>query len=223
MKSFSMMASQVLQLSLLLAALCEAHHALTEDTSTLEDAGEVPISQLRMLSLGLAHLLHGVERNMKQLDQQGEQVATELDGATRSLESLHKQSLQAGRTRKQVRRDLQILSARGDKLWTAVKELQSGLEGLQTEQRAMEHWMNQVLQRVKRLTEPRPRGQTQLGTGFMKLTVEKQALQLATLASVVSAQDRLIDRRLRRIEHLEKQVSDRVPAALREDTDSNCV
>lgn len=36
--------------------------------------------------------------------------------------------------------------------------------------------------------------------------MNKQAQQLATLTSVVSAQDRLIDRRLQRIQHLEQQV-----------------
>lgn len=37
--------------------------------------------------------------------------------------------------------------------------------------------------------------------------MNKQAQQLATLTSVVSAQDRLINRRLQRIQLLEKQVS----------------
>ncbi|XP_071322860.1 uncharacterized protein [Trachinotus anak] len=224
MKSWSMRVSRVLQLSVLLVGLCQAHHVLsTDDASTSQEAGKVPVSQLRMLSLGLAHLLHGVEKNAEQLEQQGEQVAAELDGATRSLESLHKQGLQAGRTRRQVRRDLQILSARGDRLWTAVKELQRGLEDLESDQRAMEQRMNQILQRVKSLTEPRSGDQNQLGVGFMKVLMGKQAQQLATLTSVVSAQDRLIDRRLQRIEHLEKQVSDSVPAAPRADSDSNCV
>lgn len=61
------------------------------------------MSQLRMLSLGLAHLLHGVAENAKQMEQQGQQVSAELNGAAKSLESLRKQSLQAGRTHKQVR------------------------------------------------------------------------------------------------------------------------
>ncbi|KAF1377257.1 hypothetical protein PFLUV_G00198810 [Perca fluviatilis] len=60
-------------------------------------AGEVPVAQLRMLSLGLALLLQGVEENAEQLEQQAEQVAVELDGATKSLESLRK----AGHTHKQ--------------------------------------------------------------------------------------------------------------------------
>ncbi|XP_022600346.1 uncharacterized protein LOC111221244 [Seriola dumerili] len=224
MKSWSMRVNPVLQLSVLLMGFCQAHRALaTDDASTSQESGEVPVSQLRMLSLGLAHLLHGVEKNTEQLEQQGEQVAAELDGATRSLESLHKQSLKSGRTRRQVRRDLQILSARGDRVWTAVKDLQKGLEDLETEQRATQHRMNQILQRVKSLTQLRSGGQTQLGVGFMRVILDKQAQQLASLTSVVSAQDRLIDRRLQRIQHLEKQVSDSAPAALRADSDSNCV
>lgn len=94
----------MLQLSVLLVGLCQAHRAPPPGgPSTSQGAGVVPVSQLRMLSLGLAHLLQGVEENAQQLEQQGGQVAAELDGATKSLESLLKQSLKAGRTHRQVR------------------------------------------------------------------------------------------------------------------------
>lgn len=94
----------MLQLSVLLVGLCQAHPTPPPgDPPTSQEVGEVPTSQLRMLSLGLAHLLQGVEENAKRLEQQGEQVAAELDGATKSLESLRKQSLQVGRTHRQVR------------------------------------------------------------------------------------------------------------------------
>ncbi len=93
----------MLQLSVLLVGLCQAHRAPPPgDPSTSQGAGGVPVSQLRMLSLGLAHLVRGVEENAKRLEQQGEQVATELDGAIKSLEGLHKLSLQAGRAHRQV-------------------------------------------------------------------------------------------------------------------------
>lgn len=62
------------------------------------------MSQLRMLSLGLAHLVHGVMENAGQMEQQAEQVLAELNQATESLESLRKRSLQTGRTHKQVRK-----------------------------------------------------------------------------------------------------------------------
>lgn len=61
------------------------------------------MSHLRMLSLGLAHLLKGVEENAKQLEQQEERVAAELERATKSIESLHKRSLLTGWTHRQVR------------------------------------------------------------------------------------------------------------------------
>lgn len=92
---------RALHLTFLLVGFCHIHHGLsTEGVPTSQE------SQLRMLSLGLAHLLHGVERNAEQLEQQGGQLAAELDGATRSLESLQKQSLQAGQTNRQVRKTL---------------------------------------------------------------------------------------------------------------------
>nr|XP_019960689.1 PREDICTED: uncharacterized protein LOC109640902 isoform X1 [Paralichthys olivaceus] len=224
-----MMVRQVLQLSVLLVGVCTAHQVLpAEEASVSGEAGEVPQPQLRMLSLGLAHLLHGVEENAGQLERQGEQVAAELDGVTRSVETLHKQSLQAGRTHRQARKDLQILSARGDRLWRTVKELQKLLEDLETEQRTSQHRLDRVLRRVRGLTEPGSRGQAQLDVSSMKVVVDKQTRRLAGLTSVVSARDKLIDRRLQRIEHLEKHVrnlraSDGVPAALRPDSDSDCV
>lgn len=88
----------MLQLSVFLIGLCQAHRATPPgDPSTSQEAGEVAVSQLRMLSLGLAHLLQGVEENAKRLEQQGEQVAAELDRATKQA------SLQRGRTHRQVR------------------------------------------------------------------------------------------------------------------------
>ncbi|XP_034457850.1 uncharacterized protein LOC117771514 [Hippoglossus hippoglossus] len=220
---------QVLQLLVLLVGVCPAHHALlAEEASTSWEAGEVPLSQMRMLSLGLAHLLHGVEENAGQLERRGEQAAAELDGVTRSVETLHKQSLQAGRTHRQARKDLQILSARGDRLWRTVKELQKLLEDLETEQRTSQHRLDRVLRRVRGLTEPGSGGRAQPDVSSMKVVVDKQTRRLASLTSVVSARDKLIDRRLQRIEHLEKharnlRASDGVPAALRPDSDSDCV
>ncbi|XP_073334464.1 uncharacterized protein [Pagrus major] len=203
-----MRVSWVLQLSVLLVGLCQAHRAPpSDDPSTSQEAGEVPVAQLRMLSLGLAHLLQGVEENAERLEKQGEQVAAELDGATKSLESLHKQSSQAGRTHRQVRKDLQIMNARGDRLWRAARDLQKGLEDLETEQGATQQRMNRIVQKVKSLTEPRTGGQTQLDVSSMKVIMDKQARRLASLNSLVSAQDGLIDRRLQYIEHLEKRVS----------------
>lgn len=83
-KSCTMMGSRVLQLSLLLVGLCQPFCASAPDASSSQEAGEVPVSQLKMLSLGLAHLLQGVDGNAKGLEQQGEHVATELDGATKN-------------------------------------------------------------------------------------------------------------------------------------------
>ncbi|XP_074473845.1 uncharacterized protein LOC141757323 isoform X4 [Sebastes fasciatus] len=199
MKSWSMRVSRALQLSVLLVGICRAHRASPPGgPSASQEAGEVPVAQLRMLSLGLAHLLQGVAENAEQLEQRGDQVAAELDGTTKSLEGLRKQSLQAGRTHKQ---ELQIMSARGDRLWRAARDLQ----------------------KVKSLTEPRSGGQTQPDISSMKVIIDKQARRLASLTSEVSARDRLIDRRLRHIDHLEKQVSESFPAALRADSDSDCV
>ncbi|XP_030292127.1 uncharacterized protein LOC115592968 isoform X3 [Sparus aurata] len=197
-----MRVSQVLRLSVLLVGLCQAHRAPPPgDPSTSQEAGEVPVAQLRMLSLGLAHLLQGVEENAGRLEKQGEQVAAELDGAMKSLESLLKQSSQAGRTHRQVRKDLQIMDARGDRLWRAARDLQKGLEDLEAEQGATQQRMNRIVQKVKSLTEPRTAGQTRLHVSSAK------ARRLASLTSLVSAQDRLLDRRLQCIDHLEKQVS----------------
>lgn len=97
-----MSASRVLQLSALLLGLCEAHGA--SPAGNHFPSQKVPVSHLRMLTLGLAHLLQGVEENVQRLEQEGELVGAELDGATKSLESLRTQNIQTGRTHRQVRK-----------------------------------------------------------------------------------------------------------------------
>ncbi|XP_031711498.1 uncharacterized protein LOC116388044 [Anarrhichthys ocellatus] len=220
MKSWSMRVSRALRLSFLLVGLCQAHRAPPRGVpSTSQEAGEVPVGQLRMLSLGLAHLLQGLVESAEQLERQGEQVAAELDGAVESLESLRKQSLQAGRTHRQVRKDLQTLSARRDRLWRAARDLQKGLVDLEREQGAMQHRTDRILQKVKSLTNPRSGDQTQLHIGSVKFIIDKQARWLASLSSEVSARDRMIDRSMRHINHLEKRVS----KSLRADSGSDRV
>ncbi|XP_026196134.1 uncharacterized protein LOC113148604 [Anabas testudineus] len=219
-----MKASLVLQLSSLLVGLCQAHRdPPPHSASTSKQTGGVPVSQLRMLSLGLAHLLHGVAENAEQMERQGEQVSAELDGATRSLERLREHGLQAGRTHKQVRKDLQILSAKGDRLQRAVTDLKKGLEDLETEQGAMQTWMSWIHQKVKSLSEPLSGGHAQINVSSVKDIIDKQAQQLASLTSEVSARDRLINRRLQHIEQLEKQVSESHLPAQSAVSDSDCV
>lgn len=83
-----------------------------------------------------------------------------------------------------MRKDLQILSARGDGLWRAVRDLQKGLEDLETEQGATQLRMNQILQRVKSLVEPSAAFQTQLDVNALKVSktenVHAQVFVLAT-------------------------------------------
>lgn len=109
-----------LQLSILLVGLCQARNVRPPSTS--QGKGEVPMSQLKMLSMGLARLLQEVEENTGRLERQGEQVAAELDDANRSLESLRKQSLQAGRTHRQVRRNHSLLRNSAFKFSSRVKK-----------------------------------------------------------------------------------------------------
>lgn len=62
----------------------------------------MPVPHLRMLSLGLDHLLKGVEEHSGTLEKRGQQGAQEVEQATKRLEELSKQSLQTGRTHRQV-------------------------------------------------------------------------------------------------------------------------
>ena len=70
----------------------------------------------------------------------------------------------------QVRKDLQIMDARGDRLWRAARDLQKGLEDLEAEQGATQQRMNRIVQKVKSLTEPRTAGQTQLHVSSMTVS-----------------------------------------------------
>lgn len=61
------------------------------------------------------------------------------------------------------------MSARGDRLQRAVKDLQKELVELETEQDAMQQQMNRILQGVKNLTELRSEGRRQLDISAMKV------------------------------------------------------
>lgn len=69
----------------------------------------------------------------------------------------------------QVRKDQQILRARGDRLWMTIRDLQKGLDELKTEQGATQHQMNQIFRKVKSQTEPSFKGKTQLDLSTMRV------------------------------------------------------
>lgn len=173
---------------------------------SVQDPAPVPASQLRTLSLGLARLLQGVDENGEQLERLGQQAAAELDGVGARLENLQKQNIQRGRIHRQVRKELQVHVARGDRLWRTVRDLQRLLQDLETEQDAMQTRLDRILQEVTSLTENGPAGR--IDDGAVKITLDKQARRLASLTSEVSARDRLISRRRQLIQHLEKQVGE---------------
>lgn len=96
--------SGVLQVWVFLVGLWQQAHCATlpgRPSAPPEGAG-VPVPHLRMLSLGLDHLLKGVEGHSRTLEKRGQQGAQELEQATKHLEELSKQSLQTGRTHRQV-------------------------------------------------------------------------------------------------------------------------
>ncbi|XP_059906108.1 uncharacterized protein LOC132456002 [Gadus macrocephalus] len=188
------------QLSLLLLCLGTAHLAPL--------LPQVPDAHLKMLSVGLGRLLRGVGDNAQRLEGQGRRMAVEVEQASQALESLRKQSFLAGRTHRQARKNLQLMSARGDQLEGVVQELQKGLGLVVEDQGILEHRMAQVLQKLRAASDPQRNTQPQPNTSQMKVTVDNQARRLASLASEVNARDKMINRRLRSIEDLEKQLYD---------------
>jgi len=67
-------------------------------------------------------------------------------------------------------------SARRDRLWRAVRDLQKELEDLETEQGAVQHQMNRIIQSVKSLTESRSGSRTQPDTSSVKVSKKKELL-----------------------------------------------
>ncbi|KAM4533257.1 uncharacterized protein V3H82_026833 [Fundulus diaphanus] len=184
---------QVLQLSALLMGLC----------CLAVPAGKIPTSQLEMLALGLAHLLEAAEDDVRSLEQQGDLVVKELYVATKNLESLRRQSSQAARTHRQVRKDLQIQTASDDRLSRAIRDLQKEVEDLDSEQGSIQLQMNRIIQSLRSLKEPRSKPDATA----VKVLIDNQARRLVSLTAEVSAQDRIINRRLRQVEHLETSLS----------------
>ncbi|KAF3848784.1 hypothetical protein F7725_015281, partial [Dissostichus mawsoni] len=146
-----MRVTRVLQLSVLLLGLCQAQRAPPPSTS--EEAGGVPVSQVRMLALGLAHLLQGVEENARQLEQRGAGGGRAGRGHEEPGEPQEAES--KGRTESQAGEEGPAdPEGPGDRLWKAARDLQKVLEDVETEQGTMQQRINRVLQRIKSLTEP---------------------------------------------------------------------
>lgn len=102
----SMSCRCVLWLSVFLVGLWQQATCATlpgRPSAPPEGAG-VPAPHLRMLSLGLNHLLQGVKEHSSSLEKRGQQGALQLEQATKHVEELSKQSLQTGRTHRQVGR-----------------------------------------------------------------------------------------------------------------------
>ncbi|KAJ3605494.1 hypothetical protein NHX12_027540 [Muraenolepis orangiensis] len=182
-----------------------------------------PDPNLKMLSLGLAKLLREVEDNARRLERQGERVALEVAEACRALDSLREHSFQAGRTHRQV-----------DRLERGVQDLGLGIGGrlMATGDQELleEHGVARILRKLAMLTDAPPgRGgerpapsrpapsrpaplrpaPSRLHVSQMKVAAEQQARRLASLEAQVIARDQMIDRHLRSIERLEKQLYDR--------------
>lgn len=198
--------SGVLQLWVFLVGLWQQAHCATlpgRPSAPPEGAG-VPVPHLRMLSLGLDHLLKGVEGHSRTLEKRGQQGAQELEQAAKHLEELSKQSLQTGRTHRQVRKEQQVQRAGGDRLWRTISDLQVGLDELKSEQGAMRQRMSQIFHRASGLADLRS-AEPSLRT--LRPKVEEVKQRLAALSALLSAERRLLKERRRDIDALEKEVS----------------
>jgi hypothetical protein len=69
----------------------------------------------------------------------------------------------------QARKDLQLMSARGDQLQGVVQELQKGLGLVVEDQGILEHRMAQVLQKLRAASDPQRNTQPQPNTSQMKV------------------------------------------------------
>ena len=151
-----MKVSRVLQLIVWVVGLCLAQQVPPQSSpgSRERGGGQVPLPQLKVLSAGLVHLLQGLQESRGYVEKHVEQVTGELEGTEQDVERLRELGVQAGRTHRRVRADLQVLKAQGDRLERATRDLQLELGAREAERRGLELRVSRVLERVKNAAEP---------------------------------------------------------------------
>ncbi|KAG9354039.1 hypothetical protein JZ751_012163 [Albula glossodonta] len=181
--------------------LCLCLNGLSAARPAHPTHGLVPATQVDVLSRGLLHLLTGVEENDRYLETQGRQMSQELRRHARQLSQLRRRMGLVDKCWAEVRKELQVLAARGEGLQRGARKLQD-----LTNRDTMKHRLNRIQEIVQVLTAPGLAEDRPINITLLQTVMEAQSKRLAALTLEVMVQDGLVKQQDQRLAKL--QVSD---------------
>ncbi|XP_072515323.1 uncharacterized protein [Salminus brasiliensis] len=165
-------------------------------------------SQLELLSLGQKQLFSDLGESARQLAEQDSLVALELAKQMRALKEIRRRRKEVVRAGTQVRADLQLFTARGERLQTAAWRLRNELGALKASQDGAVGRMRKILAIVLLLSGSASQTHSPVNITQLKTMVDSQSRRLSSLSMELTNQDEVMEERQKVIADLEEQVSD---------------
>ncbi|KAL6472821.1 hypothetical protein MHYP_G00190090 [Metynnis hypsauchen] len=176
--------------------------------SNSEGSRHPETSQLELLSLGQKQLLSDLDESARDLIMQDSRVALELDRQIQALEEVRRRGKKVRRMNAQVKADLQLLTARGERLQTAAWRLRDELGALKASQDGAVQQIKKVLAIVLQLSGSAPKAHSPVNITQLKEMMDSQSRRLSKLSLELTTHDELMVKRQKDIIDLEQQVSD---------------
>ncbi|XP_036451282.1 uncharacterized protein LOC118824923 [Colossoma macropomum] len=186
---------------------CMAGHFHRTNATTSEGHRHLEPSQLELLSLGQKQLLSDLDESTGRLVRQDSVVSVELDRQMQALEEVRRRGKKVGRMKAQVKADLQLLTARGERLQTAAWRLRDELGALKTSQNGAVQRIKKVLAIVLLLSGSAAKAHSPVNIAQLKEMMDSQSRRLSKLSLELTTHDELMVKRQKEITDLEQQVS----------------
>ncbi|KAI4882729.1 hypothetical protein NFI96_028529 [Prochilodus magdalenae] len=163
-------------------------------------------SQLELLSMGQKQLLSDLHMNVDHLVKQDSLLGLELDRHMQALEEIRRAGKKVRRVNVQVRADLQLLTARGERLQTAAWRLRNELGALNASRDVSVERIRKVLAIVLMLSGSASQAHSPVNITRLKEMLDSQSRRLSDLSLELTTQDELMVKRQKDITDLELQV-----------------